>query len=79
MKRSDGCDWLDRQVDRTVQMNIGCDPVLRGVPKLGTPGDVAQRDQILKFFSTAEMCWDMFGILNLFFLKNQYPTLVKKN
>ena len=50
MKRSDGCDWLDRQVDRTVRMNIGFDPVLRGVPKLGTPDDVAQQDQILKLF-----------------------------
>ena len=59
-------------------MNIGFDPVLRGVPKLGTPGDVAQRDQILKFFSTAEMCWDMFGIFEFVFLKNQYPTPVKK-
>ena len=50
MKRSDGCDWLDRPFDWAVWMNRGFDLVLCGVPKLGTPGDVAQRDQILKFF-----------------------------
>jgi len=50
MKRSDGCDWLDLQVDRTVWMSgalIWCGVVHR---KLGTPDDVAQRDQILEYF-----------------------------
>jgi len=49
MKRSDGCDWLDLQVDRTVWMS-GAYLVWRGAPKLGTPDDVAQRDQILEYF-----------------------------
>jgi len=56
MERSCGCDWPDLQVDRTVRMNRGlirCDAVHRN---LGTPGDVAQRDQSLDF-SRAEMCW----------------------
>ena len=55
MERSCGCDWPDLQVDRTIRMNrggIGCDAVHRN---LGTPGDVAQRDQILEYFK-AEMC-----------------------
>jgi hypothetical protein len=45
-----GCDWPDLQVDRTVRMNrglIGCDAVHRN---LGTPGDVAQRDQSFDHF-----------------------------
>jgi hypothetical protein len=49
MKRSDGCDWLDLQVDRTVWMSgalIWCGAVHQ---KLGTPDDVAQRDQILEY------------------------------
>ena len=51
MKRSDGCDWLDLQVDRTVWMSwslIWCGAVPR---KIGTPDDVAQRDQILDYFN----------------------------
>ena len=67
MKRSDGCDWLDRQVDRMVRMNRGFGPVLRGVPKLGTPGDVAQRDQILKFFQRLRCVGICLVFLNLFF------------
>jgi len=50
MKRSDDCDWLDLQVDRTVWMSgslIWCGAVHR---KIGTPDDVAQRDQILEYF-----------------------------
>jgi hypothetical protein len=50
MERSCGCDWPDLQVDRTVRMNgglIGCDAVHLN---LGTPGDVAQRDQSLDYF-----------------------------
>jgi hypothetical protein len=50
MKRSCDCDWLDLQVDRTVRMNrsgIGGDAVHRN---LGTPDDVAQRDQSLDYF-----------------------------
>jgi len=50
MERSCGCDWPDLQVDQTVRMNrgrIGCDAVHRN---LGTPGDVAQRDQSLDYF-----------------------------
>jgi len=57
MERSCGCDWPDLQVDRTVRMNrgrIGCDAVHRN---LGTPGDVAQRDQSLDYFKG----WDVFG------------------
>ena len=57
MKRSRGCDWLDLQVDRTVRMNrclIWCDAVHRN---LGTPGDVAQRDQSLDYFKG----WDVFA------------------
>jgi len=57
MERSCGCDWLDLQVDRTVRMNGGliwCDPVHR---KLGTPSDVAQRDQSLDYFKG----WDVSG------------------
>jgi hypothetical protein len=57
MERSCGCDWPDLQVDRTVRMNrgrIGCDAVHRN---LGTPGDVAQRNQSLDYFKG----WDVFG------------------
>jgi len=57
MERSCGCDWPDLQVDRTVRMNGGlirCDAVHRN---LGTPGDVAQRDQSLDYFKG----WDVFG------------------
>jgi hypothetical protein len=57
MERSCGGDWPDLQVDRTVRMNrgrIGCDAVHRN---LGTPGDVAQRDQSLDYFKG----WDVFG------------------
>jgi len=57
MESSCGCDWPDLQVDRTVRMNgglIGCDAVHR---YLGTPGDVAQRDQSLDYFKG----WDVFG------------------
>jgi hypothetical protein len=57
MKRSDGCDWLDLQVDRTVWDERSFDRVWRGTPKLGTPGDVAQRDQSLDYFKG----WDVFG------------------
>ena len=64
MKRSDGCDWLDRQVDRTVRMSRGFDPVYR---KLGTPGDVAQRDQILKFFQRLRCVGICLVFLNLIF------------
>ena len=42
MNRSFDCDWLDLQVDRTVQMGsalIWCGAVHR---KLGAPGDVAR-------------------------------------
>jgi hypothetical protein len=49
MERLCGCDWPDLQVDRTVRMNrglIGCDAVHRN---LGTPGDVAKRDQSLDY------------------------------
>jgi len=55
MERSCGCDWPDLQVDRTVRMNgalIWCGAVHQN---LGTPGDVAQRDQA-QIFSRAEMC-----------------------
>jgi len=57
MKRSDGCDWLDLQVDRTVWMSgalLWCVAVHRD---LGTPGDVAQRYQSLDYFKG----WDLFG------------------
>jgi len=57
MERSCGCDWPDLQVDRTVRMNrggIGCDAVHRNI---GTPGDVAQRDQNLDYLKG----WDVFG------------------
>jgi len=57
MERSCGCDWPDLQVDRTVWMNrggIGCDAVHLN---LGTPGDVAQRDQSLDYFKG----WDVSG------------------
>ena len=57
MERSCDCYWPDLQVDRTVRMNrggIGCDAVHRN---LGTPGDVAQRDQSLDYFKG----WDVFG------------------
>jgi hypothetical protein len=57
MERSCGCYWPDLQVDRTVWMNgglIGCYAVYRN---LGTPGDVAQRDQSLDYFKG----WDVFG------------------
>jgi hypothetical protein len=57
MKRSDGCDWLDLQVDRTVWDEQSFNRVWRGTPKLGTPGDVAQRDQSLDYFKG----WDVFG------------------
>ena len=57
MERSCSCDWPDLQVDRTVRMNRGgiwCNAVHRN---LGTPGDVAQRDQSLDYFKG----WDVFG------------------
>jgi hypothetical protein len=57
MERSCGCDWPDLQVDLTVRMNgglIGCNAVHRN---LGTPGDVAQRDQSLDYVKG----WDVFG------------------
>jgi hypothetical protein len=47
---------------------IWCGAVYR---KLGTPDDVAQRDQILEY-SRAEMCRDIFGIFHIVFNKNQY-------
>ena len=55
MKWSCG-DWFDLQVDRTVRMSrcvIWCGAVHR---KLGTPGDVAQRDQSLDYCKG----WDVF-------------------
>jgi hypothetical protein len=78
MKRSDGCDWLDLQVDRTVWMSgslIWCGAVYR---KLGTPDDVAQRDQILEYFKGWDVSRYIWYFSNCFFFK-QYPTLVKKN
>ena len=78
MKRLDGCYWLDLQGDWMVQIVwvlIWCDAVHR---KLGTPGDVAQRDQILDYFNG----WDVLGCVWYFsncFFRKQYPTLVKKN
>ena len=79
MERSCCCDWLDLEVDRRswwAEVLISCDAVHR---KFGTPGYVAQRDQILDYFNG----WDVLGyiwyFLNCFFKKKQYPTLVKKN
>jgi hypothetical protein len=77
MKRSDGCDWLDLQVDRTVWMSgalIWCGAVHR---KLGTPDD--WRNGIKSWnISRAEMCRDIFGIFYIVFNKNQYLTCMKK-
>jgi len=78
MERSCGCDWLDLQVDRTVRMSrfvIWCYAVYR---ELGTPGDVAQRDQILEYFKG----WDVSGYIwyfsNCFFFKNNILLSWKK-
>ena len=78
MRRSYGCDWFDLQVDRTariVWVVIRCSAVHR---KLGTPGDVAQRDWISNYFNG----WDLLGYVwyfqIVFFLKI-YLTLPKKN
>jgi len=57
VERSCGCDWPDLQVDRTVRMSgawIGCDAVHLN---LGTPGDVAQRDQSSDFFKGLRCVW----------------------
>jgi hypothetical protein len=57
MNWSFGCDWLDLEVDRTVQMGwslIWCGAVHR---ELGTPGDVAQQDRRADCFKG----WDGFG------------------
>jgi len=57
MERSCGCDWPDLQVYQTVRMNgvlIGCASVHRN---LGTPRDVAERDQRLDYFKGC----DVFG------------------
>ena len=67
MKRSDGCDWLDLQVDRTVRIVwvlILCGAVHR---KLGTPGDVAQRDQILNYFNGSDVLGYVWYFSNCFF------------
>ena len=45
MERSCGCDWPDLQVDRAVRMNRGVIRCAAVHLNLGTPGDVAQRDQ----------------------------------
>jgi hypothetical protein len=57
MERSCGCDWPDLQVDRTVRMNRGVIRCAAVHLSLGTPGDVAQRDQSSDFFKG----WDVLG------------------
>ena len=55
MERACGCDWPDLQVDPAVRMNSGVIRCAAVLLNLGTPGDVAQRDQSSDFFKGGDV------------------------